>query len=272
MNDWNFMDVGSKDRLLGTIRQQSDAMLALASAPDAWEAPTASGHWQVRDIVGHLVDTTEEYFAAFAAARGAGTPPETLGIREMDRHVDAGALAFRGTPREELLDRLDADRTKMLDVFEALTTEEWGGLIVPHRFMGPLPAFFYPAAQLVDYAVHGWDIRQGTGRGHALDGTAADLLVPLCFILWQSTAQCDGVEPFELGIHVSGPNGGETRLTVSASGLTFTPAPGQIGDLPLVLDFDPSSLVLTAMGRINGGTARGDVDLADRFCNLFFRI
>jgi hypothetical protein len=29
---------------------------------------------------------------------------------------------------------------------------------------------------------------------------------------------------------------------------------------------------LTAMGRINGGTARGDAALAERFCNLFFRI
>ena len=30
--------------------------------------------------------------------------------------------------------------------------------------MGPLPAFFYPAFQLMDYGVHSWDIRQGTGR------------------------------------------------------------------------------------------------------------
>ena len=54
--------------------------------------------------------------------------------------------------------------------------------------MGPLPAFFYPVAQLVDYAVHTWDIRQGAGGSHALDGDAADLLVPFCFIVWQSTA------------------------------------------------------------------------------------
>ena len=30
--------------------------------------------------------------------------------------------------------------------------------------------------------------------------------------------------------------------------------------------------VLTAMGRVNGGTARGDAQLAEQFCNLFFRI
>ena len=39
-----------------------------------------------------------------------------------------------------------------------------------------------------------------------------------------------------------------------------------------MLEFDAASFVLTAMGRINGGTARGDTALAERYCNLFFRI
>ncbi len=45
-----------------------------------------------------------------------------------------------------------------------------------------------------------------------------------------------------------------------------------MSDLPLVLDFDPASFVLTAMGRLNGGTAHGDGSLTEKFCNLFFRI
>jgi hypothetical protein len=47
---------------------------------------------------------------------------------------------------------------------------------------------------------------------------------------------------------------------------------GQVDDLPAVIDFDAGSLVLTTFGRVNGGTVRGDEDLADRFLNLFFRI
>jgi hypothetical protein len=31
-------------------------------------------------------------------------------------------------------------------------------------------------------------------------------------------------------------------------------------------------MVLTAFGRVNGGTIRGDRQLAERFLNLFFRI
>jgi hypothetical protein len=48
--------------------------------------------------------------------------------------------------------------------------------------------------------------------------------------------------------------------------------PGEVGDLPTVLEFDPAALVLTTFGRINGGTAKGDQALAERFLNLFYRI
>ena len=42
--------------------------------------------------------------------------------------------------------------------------------------------------------------------------------------------------------------------------------------MPVVLEFDAASFVLTAMGRMNAGTARGDSRLAERYTNLFFRI
>jgi uncharacterized protein (TIGR03083 family) len=270
MSEWEFSDFASKDNLLRSIRSHSDQMLQLASAPGAWEAPTAAGHWQVRDVIGHLVDTTEGYFSAIDIARSGGTAPEPLGVRDMNRHVDEGALTLRGTPQDELLARLEKDRAEMLAFIEGLDGEQWGGFAVPHKYMGPLPAFFYPVAQLVDYAVHTWDIRQGAGASHALEGDAADLLVPFCFIVWQSTADCGDVEPFSLGVRISGNNGGDTRVSVAPEGVALEP--GDVDDLPLVLEFDAASFVLTAMGRINGGTARGDARLAERFCNLFFRI
>jgi uncharacterized protein (TIGR03083 family) len=270
MSEWNFMDFASKDNLLRTVREQADEMMSLASRPDVWEAPTAAGHWQVRDIVGHLVDTTEGYFAGFDAANGKGTAPEPLGLRTMNEHVDRGAQAFRGTPQDELLTRLDKDRAEMLAIFEGLDEQAWSGFLVPHKYMGPLPSCFYPVAQLVDYTVHSWDIRQGSGRGHAMDGDAADLLVPFCFIVWQSTADCTNVEPSTLGVRVSGRNGGDTRVSLSPDGVALEP--GDIDDLPVVLEFDPATFVLTAMGRVNAGTVRGDARVAERFCNLFFRI
>src|SRR4029079_11776177 len=124
-----------------------------------------------------------------------------------NEHVDAGAQALRGATQDELLARLDKDRAEMLAIFDGLDEEAWTGFLVPHKYMGPLPAFFYPVAQLVDYAVHTWDIRQGAGGSHALDGDAADLLVPFCWIVWQSTADCGNTEPFQIGVRISGNNG-----------------------------------------------------------------
>jgi hypothetical protein len=48
--------------------------------------------------------------------------------------------------------------------------------------------------------------------------------------------------------------------------------PGDLADLSTALEFDPGSFVLTAFGRGNAGTIRGDRTLADRYLNLFFRI
>jgi uncharacterized protein (TIGR03083 family) len=272
MSEWNFMDYDSKDNLLRAVREEAATMLSLASEPGVWEAPTGAGHWQVRDIIGHLVDTTEGYFKSFDAARGGGPAPEALGVRGMDKHVDAAAQAFRGTSQGELLDRLATDNAKMMDIFDGLTEDEWGGLMVPHKYMGPLPAFFYPVFQLMDYGVHSWDIRQGTGRAHGLDGDAADLLVPFMLIVWQATADVPAdAEPATVGVRVSaGHNAGTWRLSAGPSGLTYEPA--DTDDLAATLVFDPGSFVLTAFGRSNSGTICGDVAVAERFLNSFFRI
>jgi len=270
MTEWNFFDYASKDNLLRTVREQSDQMLALAAVPGCWEAPTASGHWQVRDVIGHLVDTTEGYFAGFDCAREGRTAPDPLGVRDMNKHVDEGALSFRSLGQDEMLTRLEKDRAEMMAMMEALDADAWNGFMVPHKYMGPLPSCFYPVAQLVDYTVHSWDIRQGAGGPHTMDGDAADLLVPFCFIVWQSTAECAGVDPFSLGVRVTGNSGGDTLVSVSESGITLEP--DDVSDVPLILEFDAASFVLTVMGRAKAGTARGDTSLAERFGNLFFRI
>ena len=83
-----------------------------------------------------------------------------------------------------MMARVRSDFEQMMSIEEGLSEEEWTDLIVPHFYMGPLPAFFYPAFQLMDYGVHSWDIRQGTGRAHGLAGDAADLLAPFMLVLW----------------------------------------------------------------------------------------
>src|SRR6266536_471862 len=271
MSGWNAMSYDGKDNLLRVVREQADSMFALAEAPGAWEASTACTGWAVRDVVGHLVDTTEAYFVSFDAARGKGQAPEALGLRVMARRVNERATAFRPSSQQEMTERLRGDFAKMMEIFQALGPDDWTGLMVPHVYMGSLPAFFYPAFQLMDYGVHGWDVRQGSGRAHGMSGDAADLLVPFMFVLWQATADVTSVsEPSELGLRISGRNAGEHRVRIGPQGVTFEQA--AVDDLPTVIEFDPGSFVLTAFGRSNSGTIRGDAGVADRYLNLFFRI
>jgi uncharacterized protein (TIGR03083 family) len=272
MSAWNFMDYASKGNLLEGIRRESDEMFALADDPEAWTAPTGAGHWQVRDVFGHLLDTTETYFVGFDAAQGQGEPPPLVPLTDMHEFAGKGAEQFRSLEREEALDRLRGDLEKMLGIEEALSEQDWGGLQVQHKYMGPLPAFFYPVFQLVDYSVHSWDIREGSGRPHALEARAADLLVPLCFVLWTATPTLGpDTTPMQIGVRItSGENAGDTRIDVGPDGLTTTP--GSVEDLPAWIEFDPASFVLTAYGRINAGTIHGDRALAQRFLAGFFRI
>jgi uncharacterized protein (TIGR03083 family) len=272
MNGWNGLAYDAKDNMLRVVGEQAQQMFKMASAPGVWEMQTASAEWQVRDIIGHLVDVTEGYFTAFDVARAGGQADDAYGVRGMAARANDQAQSFRDIPQRELMVRVREDFDKMMEILERLSEDDWTDLIVPHFYMGPLPSFFYPAFQLMDYGVHSWDIRQGMGRAHGLDGETADLLVPFMFVMWQSTAATQETkDAFQVGIKItSGHNAGDTRLTVAPEGVGAEA--GSVDDLPVVFEFDPSSFVLTVFGRVNAGTYRGDPALADRFLNLFFRV
>jgi uncharacterized protein (TIGR03083 family) len=270
MSQWNAMSHEGKDTILRVVRNEAEQFFTMVDSDDCWEAPTGAGHWQVRDVVGHLVDTTEAYFVSFDAARSHTEVDPAYGLPGMADRVDSQAQAFRTLPRAELVDRAREDFAKMMETFDALTAEDWTDLLVPHFYMGPLPAFFYPAFQLMDYGVHSWDVRQGTGRAHGLSGDAADLLTPFMFVLWQATTSPQEGQDCEVGIRItSGPNAGDTRVTIGEAGLQY--AAGPVDDIT-TLEFDPGSFVLTAFGRSNSGTIRGERAVADRYLNHFFRI
>ena len=271
MSEWNAMTYEGKDTILRVVRHEAERFFALADNDEAWERQTACDNWTTRDAVAHIVDTTEGYFRAFDAARSGSEAPAPFGLPVMHEKADEFATAFRGVPREELMQRLRDDFHKMQELLDALGPDDWTGLMVTHAYMGPVPAFFYAAGQLMDYGVHSWDIRQGSGKEHGLSGDAADLLIPFMFEIWRGTVRADAVtEPFTIGIRVSGRNAGDYRVSVSSDGLAYEP--GDIESLPAYIEFDAASMVLCAFGRCNTGTVRGDMDLAERYLQSFFRI
>lgn len=269
--EWNFMDPASRRNLLRTVRAEADGFFELVGNED-WEGPTACELWQVRDHVGHMIDVTEGYFVAFDHARAGTQAPGALGLPVMGKRLDEHARAFRSFGKEDALKRVHEAFERMAEISEGLTEDEWTGLIVAHPYMGPLPACCYAVFQLVDYTVHSWDIRERSGDPRPLSGDAADLLVPVALIVWQSTADTSGLsEPFAMGVRVtSGANAGGYRFDCGPEGVTYAPA--DIDGLPAVFEADPATLLLAAYGRLRGGTVRGDQAVADRFRRLFFSI
>jgi uncharacterized protein (TIGR03083 family) len=275
MSPVNSMDYSGKDTVLDVIRAESDDFFKIVDDPNNWNVQTRCTEWEVRDIVGHMIDVTEGYLARWEKARN-NEPIDTAGLLVMGESLNKHAQAFRSLPREEAIGRLKDNYNKMMDIFEKLTPEEWNNFLVTHPYMGALPTLFYPAFHVMDYGVHTWDMRWGLGeKERKLDERTAGVLVPyMLYALLPSTVDAPSAKgvDVEYGIEVSGEWGGKWRVTVKDGKFEAKPETGNFEGCKAVFSFDPSDFVLTAFQRFDGGTARGDEDTINKVRRLFFRI
>jgi len=146
----NSMDYSGKDTVIDIIRTERSKFYDIVNDPKNWYVQTRCTEWEVRDIVGHMIDVTEGYLSRWDLTR-KGESAGALGVLVMGEELNKNAQAFRSLPREEAIVRLKGDSDKMLVVFDALTPEEWSGFMVTHPYMGPLPTLFYPAFHVMDY-------------------------------------------------------------------------------------------------------------------------
>lgn len=270
----NSMTYAGKPVVLDVIRTERQAFYDLIDDPDNWEVETRCEGWQVRDIVGHMIDTTEGYLYRWDMAH-KGEEPEVLNLLVMAEEVNKGALAFRELSREEAIPRLKEASDRMMEIFESLSEDEWNNFMVTHRYMGPLPPLFYPAFQVMDYGVHTWDVRYGLGdKLGQLDERTAGVLIPFMFVLMQYTVDANSAEGVDTvyGIKVSGPWGGAWRAKVKDGQFEAQSEAEDFEGCEALFTYEPSDFVLTAFQRYPGGAARGDIDVINQVRNLFFRI
>src|SRR3982751_4042171 len=120
----NVMEYAGKEFLLDLDRRErADFYNLLEEAP--WEGATASGHWQVRDLCGHMIDVTEGYLEGFATARAGQEAPAPLGLPIMASVLDEGATRFRSLSKNEAIARLKTASDKMFEIFDALDEKQW---------------------------------------------------------------------------------------------------------------------------------------------------
>ena len=270
----NPMDYRGKDTVLDVVRTERAAFYRIIDDPKNWNVQTRCSEWEVRDIVGHMIDVTEGYLSRWDMAR-KGEAADALGLQVMGERLNEHAQAFRSLPRAEAISRLKTDSDKMLAIFDALTPEEWGNFNVTHPYMGPLPTLFYPAFHIMDYGVHTWDMKWGLGeKTGKLDERTAGVLVPYMFILMQYTVDQESAKGIdaEFGVKVDGEWGGQWRVTVKDDTFTYTPADNLDGVQAVFHFKSPSDFVLTTYQRFPGGETSGDPKVIDQIRHLFFRI
>ena len=263
-----------KDHLLHVVRKEREDFYDVIDSTDdeTWKTQTACTEWEIRDVVGHLVDVTEGYIERFGVARAKDAFPEALGLPGMASLLDSGAKRFRTSSRSQLIARLKDSSTKLFEIFDALTPDEWTSELIPHVYMGPLPTMIYPAFQLIDYSVHTWDMRAGLGEIQPLSSDAANTLIPYMFIVLQNTVDAEAAKGLDAtwGVRISGDAGGTWKLQLKDGALTY--AEGSVAGCPVVFNFDANDWVLTAYQRFPGGAVIGDRQLAYKIRRLFFKI
>ena len=270
----NPMSYEGKPVVLDVVRKERQAFADLVNNPKNWNVQTRCTEWEVRDIVGHMIDVTEGYLNRWEKAK-KGEQADVTPLTSMADMLNQGAQSFRKYPREEVLARWKRASDKMLATFEGLGEDDWNKLIVTHGYMGPLPTFFYPAFHVMDYGVHTWDIRYGLGeKTRRLDERTAGVLIPymLYALMPNTVAESAKGQNLTYGLNISGEWGGNYRVTMKDGKWEAKPDDGKFEGCDAIFDYDASDFVLTCYGRFPGGAARGDPEVIDKARNLFFAI
>src|SRR5262244_1913782 len=104
----NPMAYSSKDVVLDVVRTERGQFYDVIDNPANWMVDTRCEGWQVRDLVGHMIDVTESYLNRWDMAH-KGEYPEGRGWLVMAGDLNTGALALRSLSRDEAISRLKSD-------------------------------------------------------------------------------------------------------------------------------------------------------------------
>ena len=237
-----------KAHLLSLLQKEYEQLVEIATALDdkQWAAASPCEEWEVRDVVGHMVDVAESYLGYFTLAEKGWDGGEPLGWGVYPSALSACAQAYRRLPRLELLARLEGLSRPLFTKLEALSAEQWATMLVPHRYGGPLPPFVLGVFQLIDYAVHSWDVRVATGASDGIDFETTQPLVPFAFTVYNFLFDAERAagQDVTLQYDVVHPDGDVEPWTVAIQQGQLVIAPGPAEGAEATLRLTPSELLL----------------------------
>ena len=271
----NAFDPGSKDTVLDVVRSERAKFYKVIDDPANWNVQTRCTEWEVRDMVGHMIDVTEGYLTAWDRARKGEPPVNPVGTAVMAESLNQKAMALRSLSREQAIARLKAASDRMLPIFASLTPNEWNNFLVGHYYMGTLPSLFYPVFHVMDYGVHTWDMHWGLGEKTArLDERSAGVLVPFMLILYSATVEPNSAKGVDVtyGIEVEGEYGGKWKASIKEGKFASEPTTDLSGAQAIFHYNNASDFVLSAFQREDLSKATGDPEVIKKVRSLYFTI
>src|SRR5260221_14583900 len=101
----NSMAFEGKKTMLDVVRRERQAFYDIIDKPANWNVETRCEGWQVRDMVGHMIDVTEGYLDRWEKAR-KGEKADVVGLLVMGHDLNEHALKLRSLSRDEAIKRL----------------------------------------------------------------------------------------------------------------------------------------------------------------------
>src|SRR5216683_7125923 len=96
----NPMDYSGKETVLDVVRTERARFYEIIDNPANWYVQTRCSEWEVRDLVGHMIDVTEGYLARWEMARN-GQSADAAGLLVIADRLNEHAVALRDLTREE---------------------------------------------------------------------------------------------------------------------------------------------------------------------------
>jgi uncharacterized protein (TIGR03083 family) len=131
---------------------------------EAWSRPSACQHWEVRDVVGHLILAAELYLGAISrglqgdTSPPAGFPPAgTANAASWSALFDPMSVARRESLGDQLLATFTATSDQLHQLLAGCSPQRWETLC--YHAVGLLPVRMFVDLWLTELVMHGWDIR-----------------------------------------------------------------------------------------------------------------
>src|SRR2546423_15100045 len=109
----NPFDFSTKDVFLDVVRTERANFFGIVDNPANWHVQTRCTEWEVRDMVGHMIDVTKGYLSRWEVGR-KGEAADELGLAVMGETRNEPAQSFRTPPRYEAIAPLKADSDHVL--------------------------------------------------------------------------------------------------------------------------------------------------------------